>query len=63
MKLTAGGHLAFFLPGRKSPVEVFVQSPDAIDDGADRCGHPIGGGEPGSGEWPRGGAARGRGGG
>ena len=42
MKLIAGGHLAFFLPGRKSPVEVSVASPVLLTVVLDELGIPLG---------------------
>jgi len=42
MKLYAGGHLAFFLPGRKSPVEVFVKSDTRLTVVLDELGIPLG---------------------
>lgn len=42
MKLFAGGHLAFFLPGRKSPVEVSVHSPTPLTAVLEELGVPIG---------------------
>ena len=42
MKLIAGGHLAFFLPGRKSPVEVSVKSPVLLTVVLDELGIPLG---------------------
>ena len=42
MKLIAGGHLAFFLPGRKSPVEVFVKCPMPLTVVLADIGIPLG---------------------
>ena len=42
MKLIAGGHLAFFLPGRKSPVEVSVKSPVLLMTVLADVGIPLG---------------------
>lgn len=42
MKLLAGGHLAFFLPGRKSPVKVSVHSPTPLTAVLGELGIPIG---------------------
>jgi sulfur carrier protein ThiS len=42
VKLIADGHLAFFLPGRKSPVEVFVQSPVPLTVVLADVGIPLG---------------------
>jgi sulfur carrier protein ThiS len=42
MKLIAGGHLAFFLPGRKSPVEVSVKSPVLLTIVLTDVGIPLG---------------------
>lgn len=42
MKLTAGGYLAFYLPGRKSPVEVPVKPETRLLSVLDALGIPLG---------------------
>jgi len=42
MKLFAGGHLVFFLPGRRSPVEVSLSSPAPLTVVLAELGIPLG---------------------
>lgn len=41
MKLYAGGHLTFYLPGHKQPLEIFVSEPTPLREILARVGIPL----------------------